>query len=442
MNESLETSELASMTELFLNNINIIQQRWPTLGLALNQQNIEQLDAQLVTGQNQTISVSGIQLSSRHDRLAEAQLLINSQPINKQKVTVYGVGMGDVPSLLIDDKSIQNIEINILNLQVFALVLHYTDQSEWLADNRVDILHLPPQIIVDNVVITITPELILASVENACLRDLLAININRQYANKQHRVDDPTILQRFKENRDLLKKDPDAASLKLNQEQTQALMIGAGPTLEQHYAYLKSQRELPVKQRPLMIAVDTALMPLMRESIVPDIVVSIDGHINKNHFPKYLPDSIKLVYFPRVSHDVLASWAGERFSAYSNSPIYDELNKQMPKLRLFTNGSVIHPATNLAIHLKMTEITFFGCDFSYPNNKTHAYWDNEALGSSSTHAKQWLINGHGEKVLTDLNFKTYLRSLEFYIRGNPQISFYQASLAGARIEGCQYKDCR
>lgn len=431
-----------SMTELFTKNWDIIQQNWPILASALKLHKIDQLDAQLVTGQNQTISVNGIQLSSRHNRLAEAELLINNTQLDKQKVTIYGVGMGDVPSLLVSDLTVKQIEINILNLPLFALLLTYTDQSEWLSDNRVTIVHNPSQDNIDDLAIIITPELILASDENASLRDFLAIEKNREYANKQHKIDDPKRLQRFKDNQCLLEQDPDAATLKLNQNQAKAYVIGAGPSLEQHYAFLKAQRELPVEERPLMIAVDTAFKALINEDIIPDIVISIESNITRMHFPDDIPKSVKLVYFPRVPNDVLLSWPGERFNAYSKSLMYDELDRHTPKLRLFTNGSVIHPAIDLAIYLQTKELTLFGCDFSYPNNKTHAFWEDGALGPKVADAKHWVINGNGERVLTDLNFKTYLRSLEGYVRSKPQTKFYQSSIEGARIHGAQYKECK
>lgn len=430
------------MTELLIKNLDIIQQRWPILASALRFQKIDELDAQLVIGQNQTISVNGIQLSSRHNRIAEAELLINNAEFNKQKVTVYGVGMGDVPSVLVDDLTIVQLEVNLLNLQLFALLLSYTDQTEWLSDDRVSIIHNPPQDSFDETSIAIAPELILASDDNASLRDLLALEKNRDYANKQHAVDDPKLLQRFKENQLLLEQDLDATVLMLNQPQIKAHVIGAGPSLEQHYSYLNAQRMLPVEKRPLLIAVDTAFKALMSEGIIPDIVVSIESNIAKMHFPDEIPNSVKLVYFPRVPNEVLLSWPGERFNAYSKSPIYDALDRENPKLRLFTNGSVIHPAIDLAIYLQTKEITLFGCDFSYPNNKTHAFWKDGALGPKVEDAKHWIINGHGERVATDLNFKTYLRSLEHYIRSKPHIKFYQSSLEGALIHGAQYKECK
>ncbi|WP_076410865.1 motility associated factor glycosyltransferase family protein [Shewanella sp. UCD-KL12] len=430
------------MTELFSTNLQIIQQRWPALASALKFQSLDELDANLVTGNNQTISVNGIQLSSRHDRMAEAQLFINQLPLDCEQVTVYGVGMGDVPSILTDNKQIKNIDICPLNLGLFALLLSYTDQREWLTDSRIRIIELPNQHQIAEPYIAVTPDLLLADNENATLRDLLALENNREFANKQHQIDDPKLIKRFNENKQYLDQDPDAATLRLTHTQHNTLVIGSGPSLEAHYDYLKAQRALPIGKRPLMIAVDTAFKALSSQGITPDILVSIESNITLSHLPDEIPDSVTLVYFPRIPSNVIEHWPGPRFNAYSKGAIYNRLDAEYPKLRLFTNGSVIHPAIDLAAYLNSWEITLFGCDFSYPNNKTHAFWKDGSLGPKAENAKHWVINGHGDRVGTDLNFRAYLRSLEHYIRFKPQIKFYQSSLDGARIHGAQYRECK
>jgi hypothetical protein len=110
------------MSELFQLNIEVIKQRWPEIARRIQAQDITQLDAVLVEGVQQTISVNGIQLSSRHDRIAEAQLFIDTLPTKlAPNVTVYGVGMGDVPSLLVEQGNIDSIKVGLFNLALFSL---------------------------------------------------------------------------------------------------------------------------------------------------------------------------------------------------------------------------------------------------------------------------------------------------------------------------------
>ncbi|MEI8613913.1 hypothetical protein P4S54_09540 [Shewanella sp. PP-He15 brown] len=143
------------MTELFASNLNIIVKRWPIVAAAIKSSPFEHLNAHLVIGNNQTISVNGIQLSSRHDRIAEAKLYINTLPKDVNSVTVYGVGMGDVPTLLIEKNSINTIKVCLLNTSLFSLLITYTDQSEWLSHPKVQLLEPQKQNRLDLVYIAI-----------------------------------------------------------------------------------------------------------------------------------------------------------------------------------------------------------------------------------------------------------------------------------------------
>ncbi len=60
------------MSQLYTHNMLLIEQRWPDIAAHIDQQDIESLDAQLVEAKGQTISINGIQLSSRYDALEEA----------------------------------------------------------------------------------------------------------------------------------------------------------------------------------------------------------------------------------------------------------------------------------------------------------------------------------------------------------------------------------
>jgi hypothetical protein len=335
------------MTELFATNLNIIAKRWPIVAAAIKSQSIDHLDAHLVQGQNQTISVNGIQLSSRHDRIAEAQLFISTLPSNVQQVTVYGVGMGDVPSLLTDNPQYQKIEVCILNLAVFALLLCYTDQREWLSHPNVNLYEQAGKTL-SFPYIAITPELNLVSNENAIIRDLIVYELNRNYANQQH-LNNDKVEFRFNSNSKNIENDPSADLLIQYYKKPRCHVIASGPTLEDHYDFLLKQRQLPDNTRPLMIAADTSLKGLVNHGIYPDIVVSIDINIRLDHMPIEDTENISLVYFPTISPDIVKEWKGNRYCAYSKHARYDTLSNYQPKLRLYTNGSVIHPIIDLAL---------------------------------------------------------------------------------------------
>jgi uncharacterized Rossmann fold enzyme len=427
------------MTELLVANLGIIAKRWPMLAESLACQSTAHLGASLICGREQTIGVDGIQLSSRHDRLGEARLIIDTLPRESTGVTVYGIGMGDVPCLLTERTELQDIRVCILNLSLFALVLSYTDQSQWLAHPAIRLDASPPDL-PRHPYVAITPDLHLAADENARLRDALVHESNLQFANRRHGGMAGHLAARVKSNEALLRRDPDAAALVKTHSNETCFVIGAGPTLESHYDFLRRQAALPAKDRPLFIAVDTAAKPLLTQGIWPDILVTMDANIGPEHLPLAASHDISLVYFPRLRTQVLELWQGPRYSAYSRHQVYDELAKEIPKIRLFANGSVIHPAIDLAVHLKAKEITLFGCDFCYVDDKTHAYWPQGALGPVAESARHWVLDGLGRRAPTDLNFKGYYRALEQYIAEHPQVIFYQTDRRSARLAGATMKE--
>ncbi|WP_394200688.1 motility associated factor glycosyltransferase family protein [Shewanella waksmanii] len=427
------------MTDLFLTNLSVIEQRWPDLAANLKFTSFNQFEASLVQGKNQTISVDGIQLSSRHDRAAEAKLLINQIPTNRKHVTVYGIGMGDVPTYLTDNEKIEKITVCTLNLSLLALLLSYTDQREWLNDNRVELLYKFPQFQLANDYLCIMPDLQLSDNTNSVIRDILvhentlsAINAIHEKNREDNQVE---ILNNVE-----LNNSPDASLLRHSHLNNEAIIIGAGPTLEHHYEYLSSVSSLPLTKRAIIIAVDTALIPLLENNIKPDIVVSIDRKITTEHLPSQIPDSIALVHFPQLDKEVIRKWPGPKYSAYSSASYDDVLHNKVEKLRLFTGGSVIHPTVDLAVFLKATSIHLFGCDFCFANDKTHALWKDGALGPGLENSKHWVVNGLGQRAKTYLNLRGYLRSLEVYIMSKPNINFYQSSLLSAKIHGTTFQE--
>ncbi|WP_417762014.1 motility associated factor glycosyltransferase family protein [Shewanella sp.] len=441
------------MTDIFQANLAIIQSRWPSAATILQQQDIEQLDAALVTGSNQTISVNGIQLSSRHNRMAETQLFLSTLPEQAKAATVYGFGMGDVPFVALDEGRLTQLRICILNPAIFALVLSYVDHTPWLNHPGISLELQPSQKTLFKPYMVIAPDLELASDDNARLRDLLMYELNMSYANSKHQSDAPEIQQRFADNHLFIQQDLDVSALKSTFDHDTAIVIAAGPSLELQYGKLAEISRH--SERPLIIAVDTALRGLLHHEVKPDIVVSIDGAIAEYHLPLQQSSDICLAYLPRLKPAIIRQWQGPRYNALGSSKLYDELAKIYPnKTRLYTNGSVIHPAVALAIELGAVEVTLCGADFCYVNNKSHAYWHDFAKSSddkdtktwtnnlqkSVRHTGHWLINGDNEKMPTSLNLRAYLRNLESFIENHSNVKFYQSSRAGAKIHGAPFRE--
>ena len=421
------------MSEFFQANAEVVERRWPALFARLLNEDSSAIEAELTQGLGSTLSIGGIQLTSRHDRVREAQIQAATLPADKPQLHVYGTGLGDLPTVLLERTGLERLYVHILNGALFALVLQLLDQREWLQDPRVELLYAGDLSDICTPFFALPAEMLLADDYNAKIRDRLVSEVHLSFNNREFDPQSPFIQQRLQDCLPVLLADDDVATLFGTCAGREIYVIGTGPTLEQHFERLAAIRERA--GRPLIICVDTAYRPLREHGIVPDYVVSIDQRISFRHLPFEESDGIPLVYLPMSDPEVLRAWKGKRYGGYSASPVYAALREQHPRALLHVGGSVIHPAVDLAVKMGAARITLFGADFAFPMNKTHAGWNDGDLGPSVNQARHWVRDGYGQRVSTQLNFRGYLCVLERYIASQPQVAFFNSSRAGAQIAG-------
>jgi hypothetical protein len=423
------------MSEWFEDNAQVIQRRWPALYSRLLMEDGE-VPVELLKGMDSTLSVDGIQLTSRHDRLHEARIQAASLPLDKPRLHVYGTGLGDLPRVLLERPGLEKLYVHILNGALFKLVLQLLDHQQWLEHPRVELLFAGDLPDICTPFFALPAEMLLADDFNAKIRDRLVSEVHLSFNNREFDPQLPSIQRRLQDCLEILLADDDVAKLFGTCVGREIYVIGTGPTLEGHYKRLAAVRAQAV--RPLFICVDTAYRPLRENGVVPDLVVSIDQRISILHLPFEESDGIPLVYMPMSDPHMLKAWKGKRYGGYSASPIYAQLRQQHPRGQLHVGGSVIHPAVDLAVKMGSACITLFGADFAFPMNKTHAGWNDGDLGPAVSQARHWVLDGQGERVRTQLNFRSYLCVLERYIAGHPQVRFLNSSRAGAMIAGTQF----
>lgn len=423
------------MSEFFQPNAQVIQQRWPALFERLMAEDSSAVQAELVQGLGSTLSVNGVQLSSRHDRVHEARIQAASLA-EKPQLHVYGIGLGDLPTVLLERAGLEQLYVHILNGALFALVLQLLDQRQWLEDPRVQLFYAGDLSDICTPFFALPAEMLLADEFNAKIRDRLVSEVHLSFNNREFDPHLPFIQQRLQDCLPVLLGDDDVAQLFGTASGREIYVIATGPTLEGHFQRLAAVRAQA--ERPLLICVDTAYRPLREHGIVPDLVVTIDQRISFRHLPFEDSAGIPLVYLPMSDPAVLKAWKGKRYGGYSASPVYAALREQYSRGQLHVGGSVIHPAVDLAVKMGASRITLFGADFAFPMNKTHAGWNDGDLGPGVDQARHWVQDGHGQRVSTQLNFRGYLCVLERYIAAHPQVQFFNSSRAGALIAGTQF----
>lgn len=423
------------MSEFFQANAEVLQRRWPALFERLMAEDSAAVQAELVQGLGSTLSVNGVQLTSRHDRTHEARVQAASLA-DKAQLHVYGTGLGDLPAVLLERAGLERLYVHILNGALFALVVQLLDQRQWLEDPRVELFYAGDLSDICTPFFALPAEMLLADDFNAKIRDRLVSEVHLSFNNREFDPQSPAIQQRLQDCLPVLLGDDDVAQLFGTCVDRDVYVIATGPTLEEHFERLAKVRAQA--QRPLFICVDTAYRPLREHGVVPDLVVSIDQLISFRHLPFEQSEGIPLVYLPMSDPEVLRAWKGKRYGGYSASPVYAALREAYPRGELHVGGSVIHPAVDLAVKMGARRITLFGADFAFPMNKTHAGWNDGELGPSVNQARHWVRDGHGQRVSTQLNFRGYLCVLERYIAAHPQVEFFNSSRAGALIAGTRF----
>ncbi|WP_372872408.1 motility associated factor glycosyltransferase family protein [Shewanella sp.] len=424
------------MSELFQANLDIIRRRWPDMAaclLSVTSEAIDALGPTLIEGHQQTISVGGKQLSSRHDRDKEAALLLSHIKDGGDPLMIFGMGLGDVPALALARWPERRVELCLMSAAVTAMVLHFTDQTGWLNNPRISFRRPVWSDCYRGPWTAIIPELQLADTEVLKVRDHLYLELQRPFVDLQHQIAEKEAAPRIEQTVEKLTSLPDVSSLFINQK-SPIVVIGSGPSLEQAYAWLKKQKnDLPNMG---IIAADTAHKALISHGIVPDIVVTMDAKISVAHLEIAHSALSTLVCFPTTDPLLIDAWQGPCVAALTKSPTQDKFGSHTQLTRLFSGGSVIHPALDIAAKSATNKIILCGCDFGFPGGKSHAFWEDGILGVSHDNAGHNVLSYQGINIATTLNMRGYLLAVEVFIKRHPHIQFLNHSALGAKIEGC------
>jgi hypothetical protein len=223
-----------------------------------------------------------------------------------------------------------------------------------------------------------------------------------------------------------------------------ALVVNAGPSL---YHQLDLISDL--QTRVHLIAVDTALTPLMKGGTIPDFVVTLDaGFFNTLDFrwpfisrtpvqemrlvadmvahPLILSHWEGAIYFSETSPTETAEKPGER----NRVPFLDQFRKHYPTLpTLDCGGSISTTAIELALFMDADPVYVTGLDLSYDDYKTHvnstalyelfarkserfSSIDTAMIGSIAGRRRRMLPALGGGEVISDFVFSKYLHWLQ------------------------------
>jgi hypothetical protein len=228
-------------------------------------------------------------------------------------------------------------------------------------------------------------------------------------------------------------------------------LAAAGPSLDEIIPYLKDIRE-----RCLIVAVDTSLRLLLSNGIDPDFVVVVDPQYwNARHLDRCLTHKSCLIAESAVYPEVLRRKWKRTFLCSSLFPLGRFIEDRIsPKGMLGAGGSVATTAWDFARILGTKEIWISGLDLSFPQLKTHfkgARFEERILTESNrfvpaeTKSVNMLFGGHpffaaradGEKTLTDKRLSLYASWFDHRFKQYPSVKNKSFSSQGLFIQNME-----
>tara|TARA_R110000868_G_scaffold119469_2_gene316788 strand:- start:67778 stop:71431 length:3654 start_codon:yes stop_codon:yes gene_type:complete len=241
-----------------------------------------------------------------------------------------------------------------------------------------------------------------------------------------------------------------------------AVLVAAGPSLSRNLHLLEDPS---VRERVVVIAVQTMLKPLLERGIKPDFVTALDHHEISKRFYEGLTkedvDGVRLVVEPKANAAILDAFPGEILCATEKQLdllLGEELTRPMGKLR--AGATVAHLNYYLAKHLGCTNTILIGQDLGFTDGQyyasgasIHTVWSGELSEHRTLEMFEWeriarmksLLrvkeDVYGREIFTDEQMSTYIAQFESDFQedlaSDPTSRIINATEGGVRIQGTE-----
>jgi len=209
-----------------------------------------------------------------------------------------------------------------------------------------------------------------------------------------------------------------------------AILVAAGPSL---HAALELLEDPGLRERAVIIGVQTVLKPLLARGIRPHYITTLDYHEISTRFYEGLTEAdvegVTLVADPKVNPAVLEAWPG--VVRLSGNDLLDEILAVQPRAALRPGATVAHLSYYLARHLGCDpailvgqDLAFTDCLYYGPDAAIHNAWAPEIGPFRSLETLEWeriarhkkmlrpVTDVRGRAVFTDDQLASYLAQFE------------------------------
>ncbi|MFA7236330.1 MAG: 6-hydroxymethylpterin diphosphokinase MptE-like protein [Phycisphaeraceae bacterium] len=211
-----------------------------------------------------------------------------------------------------------------------------------------------------------------------------------------------------------------------------AVLVSAGPSLAKNVGLLAEEG---VRDRVVVIAVQTVLKPLLERGVKPHFVTALDYHEISRRFYEGINakdlEGVTLVAEPKAHCAILDSFPGAVRVCRSSflDLLLGPLARPMAGLR--SGSTVAHLSLYLAQFLGCDPITMIGQDLGFsdglyycPGTAIHEVWSTELSPFNTLEMMEWkriarhkthlkkVRDVHDQPIYTDEQMLTYLRQFE------------------------------
>lgn len=216
-----------------------------------------------------------------------------------------------------------------------------------------------------------------------------------------------------------------------------ALVVAAGPSLDKNIKQIKH-----MKNKALIIAVDTALNALAKEDIIPDLAVTVDPNKEIFLFESEKMKNVPLVTTLTSNYKIKDLHTGSRIYCKSADSWINKFDNRFEtgNFELDTGGSVANDAYSIARVLGFKTIIFVGQDLAYPNDQEHTSGSAKTEANSIKTSDRYFFyveDIYGGQVKTEHNMNAYRKWFEKMVQLFPDIRHIDATEGGAKKKGME-----
>ncbi len=374
---------LQTNKELYEKNLLLLRQRDIDLAVRLESQSLpENVTCEYSKDGNITLVYveNGIKkyLHSKFSPIQEAERFVNGQDLKKRlEVDIFGVGMGYHVDFLIE-RDFASINIIEPKAALFKLVMHLRDISSWILDDRITFfvgvspvyalnilakknqarILWRPVFVVYNPVCDLFPE--------KCKEFLRVFEEDIKHSRTMAATLLVVSLDTLKNsliNLPFLVKYPGVEGWIASYRDKPIFCVSPGPSLKNAIGVLKK-----VKGKAPIVAVDTAMKPLLKAGVKPDFILGIDfTPQNKKHYEGISEEDMKdivLIADIDMYYEIFPMWKGPMFVTYYKHSMSKFFNF---KSNMVKGPTTAHIAFLFSFFLGAEPIILIGQDLSYPD---------------------------------------------------------------------------